>query len=630
MIVPMKKISLVVLEKEKREAAKKLRRLGAVHLETLHGGGEELTALRDACTKTENAASVLAEYQSEKDAAPDRNLNTAQIAAKTDEIIACAERKKQCREQVAQNQAELERFAKWGAFDPAALDALAEKGVYLSLYEISAAAYRTLPESLDTIFVSGDKSQARFLLVRVGSRVRPDELPPEACAVPNPRLSTKALEAEIAALNTEIGRIDKRLQGEATYTQAFGWHRKQLLGDIEFENVCSGMNAETAGSETLAWLIGYVPQSDAEALCSEAKQEGWALSLGEPAEDDPVPTKLKNNRLVSLIYPLTDFLETVPGYREYDISGWFLLFFCIFFGMLFGDAGYGLFLSLIAAGGITRYSLKGKAAPAVLKLLLLLGISNTAWGAATCSWFGVDASKLPALLQSISVPLISNATAARSHELEEAVSQNLQVVCFSLALLHLSVAHIKGIIRCVTAHSLKALSELGSIAMLAGMYCVVLSVVVSSARFPLLSGGYLKIVLCLIAGGFIFNFAFANYEGNIAKSIIASLQNIISVILGLANVFSDIMSYIRLWAVGLAGASISSTVNAMAGPLLGNFLIFLGIIVLVFGHGINIILNVLSVLVHGVRLNTLEFSSHLGVSWSGIAYKPFSETAIKQ
>jgi V/A-type H+-transporting ATPase subunit I len=102
------------------------------------------------------------------------------------------------------------------------------------------------------------------------------------------------------------------------------------------------------------------------------------------------------------------------------------------------------------------------------------------------------------------------------------------------------------------------------------------------------------------------------------------------VILGIANVFSDIMSYIRLWAVGLAGAAIASTVNAMAGPMLGNFILFIfGIVLVVFGHGLNLVLNVLSVLVHAVRLNTLEFSGHAGLTWAGVAYKPFSEKGKK-
>ena len=96
--------------------------------------------------------------------------------------------------------------------------------------------------------------------------------------------------------------------------------------------------------------------------------------------------------------------------------------------------------------------------------------------------------------------------------------------------------------------------------------------------------------------------------------------------LGVVNVFSDIVSYIRLWAVGLAGAAISNTVNTLAGPILGHAILFIAAIVLLgFGHGLNMILNLLSVIVHGVRLNTLEFSQHLGVSWSGKKYQPFCE-----
>ena len=134
------------------------------------------------------------------------------------------------------------------------------------------------------------------------------------------------------------------------------------------------------------------------------------------------------------------------------------------------------------------------------------------------------------------------------------------------------------------------------------------------------------VAIVCIASGFILSFIFSNYEGSIIKSILSSLTNIVSVLLGVVNVFSDIVSYIRLWAVGIAGAAISATVNELAGPLLGNFMfMILAIVLLVFGHGLNMILNILSVIVHGIRLNTLEFSSHLDMSWSGHKFKPFKE-----
>jgi V/A-type H+-transporting ATPase subunit I len=165
---------------------------------------------------------------------------------------------------------------------------------------------------------------------------------------------------------------------------------------------------------------------------------------------------------------------------------------------------------------------------------------------------------------------------------------------------------------------------------LTGMYYVVLSLVVNPQVFPftlVLGGIPVGIVAFVMIGiGFVMSFVFANYAGSIIKSILESLVNIVSVLLGIFNLFSDIISYIRLWAVGLAGAAIANTVNELAGPLFGNFLfVILAVVLLVFGHGLNMILNVLSVIVHGIRLNTLEFSSHLNMSWSGHKFKPFEE-----
>jgi V/A-type H+-transporting ATPase subunit I len=131
-----------------------------------------------------------------------------------------------------------------------------------------------------------------------------------------------------------------------------------------------------------------------------------------------------------------------------------------------------------------------------------------------------------------------------------------------------------------------------------------------------------------LAIGFVLSFIFSNYEGSVGKSVLESCKNIISVLLGVVNVFSDTVSYIRLWAVGLAGAAISNTVNTMAGPMLGKLAFFMvAVVLLVFGHGLNMVLNLLSVVVHGVRLNTLEFSQHLGMTWSGTKYSPFRERA---
>ena len=393
---------------------------------------------------------------------------------------------------------------------------------------------------------------------------------------------------------------------------------------------------EISEAETrLAWVTGYVPVDSMDKFKKVCSENSWAYVASEPKEDDMVPTKLKNNKLVSLIYPLTDFLGTVPGYHEYDISGWFLLFFTVFFGMIFGDGGYGLLLTGVGVAMAVK-SLASKKGGALAGLVLLLGLATVAWGTVTCTWFGLTPDMLPDWLKELSVPQLSNAYGDTQWPifwkpesgLYLTTAQNLQIFCFTLALLQLSVAHLKGI--AANRKTLKWIGEFGSLMQVVGMYWVVLSMVVSAEVFTFNEVIYGvpvgKLAIGLVAVGFVLSFIFSSYSGSVVESVLESCKNIISVLLGVVNVFSDVVSYIRLWAVGLAGAAISGTVNSMAGPLLGHAVLFIGFLALiVFGHGLNMILNLLSVIVHGVRLNTLEFSNHLGMSWSGFKYNPFSE-----
>ena len=477
----------------------------------------------------------------------------------------------------------------------------------------------------------------RFLALDDGAE-RPAGLPPEAFEVSMPASSTSAISERISNDSQEIAKIESELAANAVYIKQIEAFKKNLESDILFENVYSGMGKEKDGKETdLAWLSGFVPVDELDELKSVAAKNAWALAYSDPADDDEVPTKLKNNAFVSLIYPLTDFLGTVPGYREYDISGWFLLFFTVFFGMIFGDGGYGLLVTAAAFIMLVKGAASKKPVSPAAGLMLLLGLATVVWGLVTCTWFGLTPAQLPKWLTSLSIPQISNAYADTVWLPFWAVdtskgtltsAQNMQIFCFTLAFVQLSVAHFKGMGRYIK--SLKFFGEFGALMQLWGMFYVVLSMVVSSSVFAfdeVIYGVPIgKVSVLMIAIGFALSFVFANYDGNVIESIMASVKGIISVLLGVVNIFSDIVSYIRLWAVGLAGAAISNTVNAMAGPILGHAVLFAAaLLLLVFGHGLNMILNLLSVIVHGVRLNTLEFSTHLGMSWSGFKYSPFSE-----
>ena len=647
MILAMKKVSLVVQDKHREEALKQLRKIGVIHLEKKSVSSDVLAKLLDRKAKAETTLGLLQPYEKAAKAATGGGAKNVKLepleahnrraedqskpenipftseaidAPETKDIVNLvlehADGRKSLQDRLAQLSRERSRIEEWGNFDPKDFSFLSEKAhLDLFLYKFPRKAYKTPTEEHRFIKLGEDKNSIRLL---VFDRELPGETPFALS-----EYSLKEIDSLIADVYDQLAVIERNLAAMTAEKDRVQRELKVLNGRIEFETARSGMGLleDVPPESAVAWITGFVPQEDLGHLKRAAAENCWALSADDPGPDDMVPTKLKHNRFVKLLNPLTDFLEVSPGYSEADISGWFLLFFTIFFGMIFGDAAYGAIFVIAALAGIIKTRKKG--VPPVVKLLLLLGCSNLLWGMLTCTWFGIAPQTLPVFLQKLSLPLISSLTAAKSAADEGIVRQNLMIFCFSLALLQLSIGHIIAISRC---RNLKILADLGSIAMLLGMYGIVLSLIASNEyrQIPLL-------MPCVYAlgGGFVVNFVFANYDGSIGKSIVESLKNFISMVLGIANVFSDIMSYIRLWAVGLAGAAISSTVNTMAGPILGHFIFFiLGVLLLVFGHGLNLVLNALSVLVHGVRLNTLEFSSHVGLTWAGTAYKPFSEAGI--
>ena len=634
MIVPMKKVSLIIMGDKKEETLKKLRKLGMVHIEITEGSGERLNELKEQISLLESAVFIAGNKKSTEE----KEITVAEALSVAKEISSLTEEKKECQaEQIALN-SELERLKSWGDLEPASIKALAEKGVDISIYELPKAEYEALGESVKIVRLVENKNSIKCLLVKSGLE---DEIITSlnSYKLELPKISTEEMRQKISELGEKIKSIDEKILSYGNYTNALKNAIKACEKEIEFEVYATGMADEELSdknkSASIAYFKGYVETENLGKLKETAKSNSWGLLVEDPTEEDDVPTKLKNNKFVSLIYPLTDFLGAVPGYFEYDISGWFLAFILIFFGIIFGDGGYGLFICAVAAIPIIKSLVTKKKVSPTFLLVGLFGLSTVLWGTLTCTWFGLSPEQIPGWLQNLSIPVISNVYEDRiwhpfwiQGEVGLTTAQNLQIFCFSLALIQLTIAHIKGAIR--NRRSLKMLGDIGSILQLFGIYYLVLSLVVNPEVFSfslVISGIPIgTVALVLIGLGFVLSFVFSNYEGNVIKSILASLKNIVSVLLGVVNVFSDIVSYIRLWAVGLAGAAIAATVNELAGPLLGNFLfMIIAIVLLVFGHGLNMILNVLSVIVHGIRLNTLEFSSHLDMSWSGHKFKPFNE-----
>jgi len=636
LIVPMKKVSLLVMDKNKEDALERLRDLGVVHLLKKNVSSPNLTKLLNRYNQIESASGILDSFKPKKGKETEPLAGKGELATR---ILALSERRKRLEDYMFSHQREYTRFARWGDFNPKDFAYLAEHGVNAFLYELPIDSYESIVGDVPVITLAADKKNnvIRFLAFDKIPNKYPYPLPERPLVVVEElnvlrQVEKNKIEAELASLYP----LKKQLEKE----------RKAVLVDIEFETAKAGMEQikdDSSGGElSVSWISGYAPEPELGALKRAASENNWAICALDPEKDDEeVPTKLKNSKFTTLIYPVTGFLELIPGYREKDISIWFLLFFTLFFAMIFGDAAYGIILLLIAIIAIAKTSKKGVYIG--LKLLLLLSIANIVWGTLVCSWFGLDTALLPQFLQNISLPLIVNVSSDPAwlpvynannfwiqsglvHSftdldvMAKAIDTDMMLFCFSIALVQLSIAHIVNITHLI--RSPKVFAEIGRLGILFGIYFVILSLIVFNTGFE----GVKPWQLYITIAGFTLLFIFGSYEGSLIKSILTSCSNFITVVLNITNVFSDIMSYIRLWAVGLASASIAGIINDFASPLFSRFVFFaFGLFLFAFGHGFNMVLNVLSILVHGVRLNMLEFSTHVGLNWTGFAYKPFAK-----
>ena len=656
MILPMKKLTLLVLDSQKKAALKTLRNFGAVHIEKETASSDTLTELQNTYARVQQAEALITESQpkkAEKAQTETLTLSRNDLLQAVDEILGLKDQESNTRAAINKLTGDIEAYNAWGDFDPEDIRNFEENSIYLTMGELPEKSYTALPETIKTVRLAGGKKTVRFAIVSETADI-PADLPSDFNPLILPDMRLSAMHTEREQLQKQLPSFKAKIGARTELLAPLKAEAKKLTKEIEFETVRAGMEvisleedtAEDSGADSsvtlaasgnaataavgsgnaangtagtaskepirLARLSGYILAEKQADFAGLAKANGWAFISDDPAEEDAVPTAMRHNRFVQLLTPLTDFLGTVPGYREPDISLWFLLFFGIFFAMIFGDAGYGGILVILSLIGIVKAKAKEQPAPLAMQMFLYLGVLTVIWGTATCNWFGISVDYIPTWLKNLSVPAISNVT-------EESIrNANLMQFCFTLGLIQLTIGHIISIVRNI--RSPQILGHVGSIAMLCGMYVVVLSLVVSAERYQINQP-----VMIAVGGGFALNFIFSNYQTGIGQSIVDSLKNIITMFLGVVNVFADIMSYIRLWAVGLAGSAISATVNQMAGPALGSFLIFLGVLLLFFGHGLNYIMNVLSVIVHGVRLNTLEFSNHVGLTWAGFKYEPFAE-----
>jgi len=582
MIVKMKKLTLLCLAAERRQTVDDLAGFGAVQVvngKMQDSGDRQLLATE--ITRLERVINTVSGFASKEKAHPYAAGNVALFNLLDGELTEYETALKE----LDLLDKQIDNLVPWGNFEPKLITDLAAQGIKVELCVFPKGEFKnfSVPDGVTLQVINESKTQVRCVAC-FPAELKVDNLP----SVPLPAAYSMAeLQQKRQSLNKTKNELAVKLAANYGHLPRL----RQLLS--EYQNSYEFLAARDGMAEfgEIAVINGFIPITQTDAFIDACHKHGWGFKLEDPAEDELPPVLLNMPKWLNPIKPLLAFLGILPGYRELDVSMSMLVFMTVFVGMIINDAGYGVLFFIGSLAGIyaLRKNPKGRQAAA---LILIFSIFTIIWGVLSGSWFGVEWGGIKFLTD----PLNKNS--------------NIQFICFSLAVVHLSVGHLCRLFKTPTFRNIAA--QIGWIMVLAGFYVVAVKVVAYPGALPeyvmYLIGGGVGLLLIFSVNwldiGSVFNFPFE-----------------------VINCFTDTLSYIRLFAVGMAGGYMAVCFNGMAMDIMASsaFAIPLGVLLILVAHGLNIALSMISVLVHGVRLNTLEFSSHASLTWSGSEYKPLKK-----
>ena len=498
-------------------------------------------------------------------------------------------------EEIRQLEKEVENLRVWGAYDPEVLSQLKEAGVPVHFHILSSKAFKSEWEQESVLsVVHTDKNNTWFVVAGE------DNLPGE---VPAPTEDLEVKEKELRDKKKHFQIVLSRMAGAIQRIDELKRHKADSLAALDLylaENA-----AVPAAEDTIVTLVGYAP-TEKDATVTEALDKTGVFYLKEAAvvEDNP-PISFRNNKFVRMFETLTDMYGR-PAYDGFDPTPFISIFFLLFFAFCMGDAGYGLVLVLV---GLLLRKKVGDLAP----LVITLGIGTVVIGFLFHTFFSMDIStwKIFEPIKGIFLPA------------QIAGNDATMVLSLVVGILHISLAMVVK-----TIHQTKTKGFYASLGTWGWTLLIVGGIIVAAfALAGVLNATLTKwivIVLGVVSalGIFVFNDPKRNKFANIGMG----LWDTYNMITGLVG---DVLSYIRLYALGLAGSMLGMAFNDMGVMILGdspNIGKWIGFLLLViFGHTLNIAMCALGAFVHPLRLNFLEFFKNAGYEASGRNYNPLKK-----
>jgi len=588
MIVEMRKVYVASRQAESGRLLETLRELGVMHLAPVDP--QRAVAGETTVTQIDHLQRAIQVLGAVEPAATPAEADAEQAV---EEVLRIERESGERRSRLGALYRQLAQLAVWGDVRLEQFDDLRAAGVDVKFY---TAPNKVLGEFAGECVQPVAELSGKRSLVAVAARQGAEvALPEEAEEAPLPQRDRPGIRAEAAEIDEALKRDRQRLRELAPLA---GEMRRLLVAREREARFMAAQRGGLAAGGLYA-VQGWVPAEQAESLAGELSAAGITagVDIYPPSEDEQPPTLIRYPRWARPIKGLFDMLGSMPGYREFDVSAPFMVALPIFAAMLIGDGGYGLILFLVPM-------LFFKKTTAALgreftRLLAVIGAATLLWGLMNASFFGV-------LLYDPVIPV--NMTSS---------SRNLIMrISFYMAAVHLSFAQVwRGI---GYWPSLKTAGRVGWALFIWGMLGVVKMFVLNDSitwEGPWL---YLLIVGATLA------ILFEKPSRNPLKMVALGLANFP---LSMLSAFSDVISYVRLMAVGLASGVLAASFNELA---LSTGTWVLAVPVMLFGHGLNLGLALIAIFAHGVRLNMLEFSNNLGMQWLGYAYEPFARKSPEE
>ncbi|MBP5558730.1 MAG: ATPase V [Bacteroidales bacterium] len=488
---------------------------------------------------------------------------------------------------------EAQACAVWGEYDRARLD---ELGIPVAFHCVPEKKFDpSWHEQYAIQEVAREKGKVWF--VALGESDVP------APVLPAPSRSVAEVERDIEAKEAEIEAYKKQLESLKDTLPSL--HEKLTGLRREMGLYLASVGGESAADGGLTVFEGFAPSSEDERLAKAFDELDCVWFASKANVEDNPPIKLKNNKFVKQFEVLTDMYGR-PDYNEFDPTPYLSIFFLLFFAMCMGDAGYGILL--IVTGILLRkvQSLKNLA-----PLVTILGVGTLITGIVMHTFFGYDITTLPWIPSWLKAVMITGTIAGFEAQM---------VLSLVVGVIHLCLAMVVK-----TVYATRNKGFLGSLGVWGWTVLIVGGVIVAAlAMFKLLPSNVVKwIVIALGVLSALGIFLFNDIHRNPLKNIGSGLWETYNTATGLLG---DVLSYLRLYALGLAGGMLGKAFNNIASMTLGDGSFGIGwlffVIILVVGHALNFAMCCLGAFVHPLRLNFLEFFKNSGYDGKGRKYDP--------